>query len=609
MIAVPAFENVAIVGDNHSLAAEVSALFTRKGRYFPVIDAPRMARSDASNEVIRRTNALAFARPKRTLFANMPQATLDAMSEGLLPRAVAAVSTFEDCESALRGYIRIPTGLLRWGQENLGIGVMLARRAGNRLALLDDSSPTISFVAGGKHLLVVCEAGNPLSEVIASNFAFATSSSLLIVPSLDRDTRDQWMDDLYDLESGGNVSSRFELIRDRARAHLPRGFAFESYREIHFITSEFPWGVCFPGVPTSHLFSYPDLGRTVVEGIWASTDVSRSARTALLVNPQAVDGLEVEAIAKALTMNGTLVRVQSGKRASMNRIETLIETVPFDIIVFSTHAGDSPGIRTTYEFIDSKGITRRLGLDEAIGFSYDSVVDKYLVRQFERFRELDRVLWSDRDAKSRIDAGTAIQSWLALDLLERQKCIVERVEIPRVVGSMGLQMNDSVWIPMMHGLSPHCAPVVLNNSCSSWHELSQRFTYAGARAYIGALFTVTEAEAQEVGSTLFGRDLAKTLSKALWSAQNFVYGTPGRRPYALVGLPFSRIGPNTVDSVGFLVHSYEDAIVQLGTKARHSPYDDVRRNCARFQAFVIQDFEQFKQKFGRRFLRPHRSGR
>jgi hypothetical protein len=71
--------------------------------------------------------------------------------------------------------------------------------------------------------------------------------------------------------------------------------------------------------------------------------------------------------------------------------------------------------------------------------------------------------------------------------------------------------------------------------------LAETFTGSGARCYIGTLFSVVDAEAEEVVSQLFGRQLGRDLASALARAQATVYGRNPRRPYVMVGCHFQRI--------------------------------------------------------------------
>lgn len=181
------------------------------------------------------------------------------------------------------------------------------------------------------------------------------------------------------------------------------------------------------------------------------------------------------------------------------------------------------------------------------------------------------------------------------DIAERNKYKVASATIQRVIGSMALQMHDHIGIPMIQGFPPSAAPFVLNNACSSWHELSQRFMFAGARAYIGTLFPVMDAEAQEVGKRIFRDQIGVFLPIALWVTQKAVYSSQGRWPYVMVGLPFSIVRPNIVQSVGYMAQEYKRAIAEYDAKYMNSPFADTRENAARYRDFLRDDFAAFTQ--------------
>ena len=597
MIAIPPIEKVAIVGDKPRLVAEIASLFTRPRRYLPVIDGPRMTRSDWSNEVSRRFNALLRAQSRRVVLADLPVDQTQHLSRDWPDGTFISVTSAKEAEEALKGWVKGPSEKMAWGSDNLGVGLLLARRSKKYLQTASGVSPTTSSICGGAHLLIACEAGDELAQITASNLAFATDAAFLVLPELTDEERDEWLEEIYAIGSGGDGSGRFAVICKRVRQRLP-DFEFEKFKQVLFVTNGFPWGIAVPESATTHMFSYPDFGRSVVEGIWASCHPSGGARNALLIHPQQVAGSEIESIGESLSKNGTLVRVQAGPQATVHKVRMLIETLPFDIIVLSTHAGDIPGERATYEFKDSEDISRRLVIDHAVGLGYDQKTDKVLVQQFERFHELDGVDWTDSTAKAKLYVGTAIRSWLALgDILERQKYKVASEKVPRVIGSMGLQMHDHIWIPMIHGFSPSCSPVVINNGCSSWHRLSMTFTFAGARAYVGTLFPVTEVEAQEVGGSIFQKQLGASLPTALWASQNGVYGRQDRRPYAMVGLPFCSIRPNTINSVAYVAKEYRKAIAVYTRMAEDSPFVEIKENAQRFKEFLLEDWQAFASRF------------
>ena len=592
---VPVFGRVAIVGDEPILLAEVLSLFAKPREYVALMDGPRMTRSDASNEVIRRMNALSLSSARHIVLAGLRNDQVGALSEACRPKTLIVADSMAVAAASLKGVVKRREAQLDWSSENLGIGLYLARRSKRELRPGGLASTDQTFVPAGTHMLVVCEQGDEMAQVTASNLAFACDASFLAIPPLTAEEHDEWLEDLYGLGEGGNATQRFAEICNRAKARLP-DFPFDKYRQVLFMTKKFPWGIAVPEVPTTHIYSYPDLGRTVLMGMWAALTASTSSRNALLIDPQMVEGSEIPTIAESLARNLTLVRRTSGPMASVHRVQMLLETVPADIIVLSTHAGDAPGERATYAYVDSDGRERRLTVDHAVGIGYDPSTDLYPVQEFHHFHELDGVHWTDAAGKAALPVGSAIRSWHALGgARDRNRFKIRSEAIPRVHGSMALQMHDGIWIAAVQGFAPSSAPLILNNSCSSWHELGLRFTFAGARGYVGTLFPITDPEAQEIGRALFDRQLGQPLPIALWQAQNSVYGNQDRRPYAMVGLPFVAIRRNYVNSVRYLDQEYELAIAEYEHKASTSTFADVRENSKRYADFLRRDRETFRR--------------
>lgn len=537
---------------------------------------------------------------RRSLLAGLVSQAAAAMQDGWKNCTVS--DAYEDHVQALRGVVKRPSNVLQWGSTNLGIGLYRARL--ERKEFLPDraSSPRTDFVESGTHLLVACERGHELGEVLSSNLAFACGASFGVFPELPENDRDDWLEELYALGGAGDVTGRLSSLAQQARAYLQQ-FDFTRFKTVLFVTAGFPWGIAVPEAATTHMYRYPDFGRAIIEGLWASQSAARSARTALLIDPRTVEGSEIPTINNALVKNGSLTRVVRGPAATSTKLQFLLDLLPHDIIVLSSHAGDASGERITYEYVDTDGRQRRLTVDRALGIGYDRFEDKFVVTEYHRFHSLDGVDWRDRAGKAALPVGSAITSWSAIGgPADRKEHVVKQESIPRVVGSMAIQLHDGVWLFTSHGFAPECAPLIINNSCWSWHELSERTTFAGARGYVGSLFPVINVEAQEVGQALFGKYIGEELPKALWLAQRDIYGASVRRPYVMVGLPFVAIRPNRTDAVSFMNRAYAEGIEHWSDRAMHSPHEEIRRNAQRFYRFLVEDLQAFRQNLvlGRR---------
>lgn len=107
-MAIPTFEKVAIIGDNATLAAEISSLFSRPKHYLPVMSGPQLARRDWSNEVIRRVNAIAMAKSRRVLLTDMTADQNRSMSEGKSAGMFISVKSRDEAQEALKGWTKGP---------------------------------------------------------------------------------------------------------------------------------------------------------------------------------------------------------------------------------------------------------------------------------------------------------------------------------------------------------------------------------------------------------------------------------------------------------------------------------------------------------------------
>jgi hypothetical protein len=429
-----------------------------------------------------------------------------------------------------------PSSTLVWGRENIGVGLLRALRS-NRIIEFRDGAETVSADLNGRRHLVVCEAGEPLSEVIAANYAFSLDADLALIPSVSKDTAKEVTETLYSLydHRGQSATDLLTQLVEDVRRLCPNVYP-QSGGSLTIFTSHIPYGMAFPEVPSSHLEIYPDLGVAVLNGLAAGNTEELGVRCAVLVDPGEAEAAEIKAVVRSLAKRRVFVRGYPSKTANVRDITNTVELFPYDFLLFATHCGDADGYRFTYRFSDSSGRERELVIDTAIGIGRTDDPDMLNVLTYQRFHELDGVSWGDPEKSSKVVVGTAIEDYMRLNR-ERILEPVKREIIPRVLGSAALKMHDHNYLAMPRELADHGAPIIFNNACASWHELSGRFMFAGARAYIGTLFPVTEAEAAQVASKFIEHDGAMTLAEALWQAQNDTYGeSTARRPYVVTGV-------------------------------------------------------------------------
>jgi glycosyltransferase involved in cell wall biosynthesis len=590
-----------VIADDAHRAASLSSVLARANAYLPVMDGPRLTRPDADAETVRRNNAVARIDAQAAFYVNLPpdaEQGLDRYFRSLKPRRV---STDEDV-AAIASERQFAGEPLLWGRENIGLGLLIALRTRRLLTFGEAPSPSSPVPSKSGHV-VVCERGEDMTEVIAANYAFALGAGLLLIDERPRHETAAILEAFYGLYDEPDVAPRDRL---RELALAIRGFVGDpdlpEGGSLTFVTDGIPYGFAFPERPSTHLFKYPDVGLTVINGFANGQRRARGTNVAVLIDPKQADAPEIPATSVILAKKGMFVRVHNGAGATVLDVTRMVENYPYDLLLFATHCGDVDGYRWTYEFTDGDGRDRRLVVDIAIGIGdpRKSADDKLNVMQFMRFRELDGVRWDDPDRDRKIEVGRAIQDFVEWDHAGRLEPVLKET-IPRVVNSAALKMYDHNYIAMPQWLANNSCPVIINNACTSWHELPGRFTFAGARAYVGTLFPVTTSEACDVVVNALDKHGDKVLPHAFWSSQKGVYGDGARRPYVVTGVYPQRIRVPQEDTPKRLLREMRASLAdwRLRAEARRRAGQDVRSI-----EEIIAFFEEEIRTFGSRFIRP-----
>ncbi|MBB3461085.1 hypothetical protein [Rhizobium sp. BK377] len=393
-------------------------------------------------------------------------------------------------------------------------------------------------VEGRTGHLVVCEQGHELSEVIAANYAYGLGAGLAIIPKVPADVADAILETFYSLYDHPDYSAH--ELRENLRSQL-RSFCGDLRLPVSpsltFITNKLPFGFGYTEAPSTHLFTYPDLGMAIINGFAGTTSNEGETVSAVVVDPGQTPAPEIATAAQLLAQRGTFVRGYKGPAANVRDVSLMIEHFPYDLLIIATHCGDAPGYRWTYEFKDAVGKSRQLVVDIALGIAQsDDDPDIVHLTRFDRFHSLDSVLWNDPEKSKKVFVGSAILEYMRQTHETHELEPISKETIDRVLGSAALRMFDNNLIALPAALANYRTPVIFNNACVSWHELSKRFMFANARAYVGTLWPVTGVEAEDVLLRTIGKHFGKPLAHALWSAQREAYQDQLRHPYIMTGV-------------------------------------------------------------------------
>jgi hypothetical protein len=597
-IPIPLLAPILIVAGDARLAALASCALARRGAYLRVVDGPRMFRPDRASEIIRRTNAAARVGVRRVILAGLPADEQAAMAASLPSRMTLTITKPEGAE-ALTTPDRPAKPPVQWGRDRIGVGLLRALQAGASIAFEDVESPPGDGVSESGHM-VVCEAEDDLAQVIAANYAFALGAGLKIIPKVEDAEALALLETLYDLYGDPETAPSAVLAGTVSRLRAMSGdLAPAPGDSFTFVSRRLPYGLAYPEAPSTHLFAYPDLGIAIINGLAAEQRGAPGVNVALMIDPGGVEASEIEPTARGLAARGLFVSARRDAAADVSSVDRAVSYYPYDLLLFATHCGDPSGCRWTYEFVDSEGRRRELVVDVAIGVGQSDDPGYLSVMQHTRFHMLDGVAWNDPAKDEKLYVGTAILDWVERTKGPLELKPVKKVDIARVAGAAAMKMYDHNYLPHPTSLAGQQTPLILNNACTSWHELAVRFTFASARGYIGTLFEVTSAEAYEIAVRLLGQEFGHALPLALWNAQNEVYSDSPRRPYVMTGVYCQRFRTRDQDTPAIVVAKLEAGLAhwQAELTAATAGADSATRHARAAIEFHEEEIGRLRARF------------
>lgn len=592
-----------IISDSVEIAAQAACILCEPKKYLSVVDGPRLTRPDGESEVIRRNNVAARIRASRIIMAGLSDSSAQSFDRHFPAKKVVRVNSEEDVLTHLARSSNLSMPRLPWGRKNIGVGLLKALRSNALIEIREDLDTEDHLESKSGHL-VVCEAGEDISEIIAATYAYALGAGIKIIPQVDESVSGRLLERFYSLyESVGDTMSRSDYlhdIQDEMRS-LCGDIDTSVNTSLTIISKELPFGLAFPEVPSTHLFSYPDLGLAVANGFAAEQARTRGTNVALLIDPEQTEAPEIQTISQSLAKRRAFVRGYSGKGASVRAVSDAVELFPYDLLVFATHCGDATGYRWTYEFRDSEGYDRRLVVDIALGVGRTRQKDILDVVQYMRFHELDGVDWMDPEKEKKVHIGNAIRDFTDRYRSDDSFKPAKKEQIDRVLGSAALRMYDNNYLAIQTSLANNGTPIVINNACGSWHRLASDFVFAGCRAYIGTMFPITTSEAHDVLNNVFGKQWGKVLPHALWAAQNSVYRDSVRRPYVATGVYCARIRITPENVPLTLVERLLDgqsAATRMQQRAKSEANDFLERRASDALEFYQREIAGIVKRYG-----------
>jgi len=586
-------EALCITGDP-LIGAVVSSYFNSEQEYFILLEPPRMERPDYTNEIIRRNNVIAKLQPKFIILAGLEDNSLNECKKLSHPSQILIIDSLEDVDHELKKIRHFYfTQNIYCSKSDLPLGLLIAKTLKGKLCIDEKATPITTlfskYLSKLSHCIILDDL-NAYSPVIAANYSFSLKASLKFFPQMNRDRVEHVYDALLDRVEFSNLPrgqkaqselSKIEIDLEKLEIQL------KDAEFVTYITVGLPYGYFYPEIPSTHLFSRPDLGLCIFSAIYHKLNV-RTTRSAILLDPGHFEKSETDFMFQELTDGGVYTILLSGREAKSNLVRNFIEHFPYDLLFICSHGGEIPGKRLTIEFDDSKGESHTIVIDHATGFSLtgrgEGEKAEVEVVTFIGFVELDGIDCRTKRSNEK-NTGNIISDFTKIK--SKDWCIIESLDIPYVKNCNAIKLSDGVCLMGFHSIGGYESPIVFNNCCFSFYGWGLACLFGGARSYIGTLTPVANETAKNLAEKLFSKlSNGKPLAMLLWEIQKEIIPNFNERVYIHLGCHFNNIdiaNKNMIEDIRHLLDIYKE---RWTTKTAATDDVELKMNSSRVLEFL-----------------------
>ena len=585
------------------MGATISAYFNREGTYvaifkFPEVKPYREAASSTTDEYVSNilgsqvatliNNAVARLQPKRVILAGLTDAQKTFC--GFIPEnRKVEIRNIDEIDSKLRFLKSKFRGTLICSEENLLVGLSDAKRSKTKLRVEKELSysPTNAKRSQASGVVVI-EAEDDISSIIAINYAFAINADVVFVKPLSRREAYEVKRDLYRWKQPDATAQREEvnqIIKDRLH-----GVDFEPYKFATFFTEGLPYGLFLKNrLPISY------VRRSMKEDFFIFDNILYenldSFEAAVVFSPEEFDEEETTDVINSLSKSGFLVKPLLNQTATVRNFGYYAEHYPYDILHICSHGGEIDGYRVTEHFTDRAAKDHTVEYDEVVGF--DHVPDEKMVHVTRKviFRRLDGFVWMSPELKA-----YNLPQYVFEDMrkalfdgrLTKQSATRKRVKEP-IASSCHVKCYDGIHQGMFWAVASHSSPFIFNNTCSSWDDISLFFISGGSRGYIGTLWSINnstaKAAAEHFYKSLFGRPILDSVFSTITS----IGQSSDADIYAYWGLHFSTLQKPAQNGIRKVPRELAKAAMRWCQKIMTTKISEVKENSARNLEFVLSE--------------------
>lgn len=582
-----------------AFAALVSSYVQESGVYLPVfefprIDVPYSPSSDfekdgylgrimgdrAAHEI---NNCLARIQPESILLLGMSAAEKSYLRVLLPPKKLIEIDTLE--ELPVRIPFAGPTGdPVRCRTSQLIEGLLLAKFSQKHLLIDDSAAPLPENHMHGGEVILLIENDRDIHDVAAINYAFAINADVVLVPAIDKH-QVRLLPRQLQAWSKDKSHHEFEWAKKAASKRL-KGINFPAYKVATFFTKGLPYGLFIKNLsPCSHVMKQLDCGLFIANAL-LEEHTSSGCDSALVFSPESFSSEETQDVCKILDNNDYTVTQLLGKNATVKKLANYGGYFPYDIMHICAHGGETDGYFVVQEFTDRDGKPHTFDYYEVVGF-HPAGGEMVQVHRKAIFKSFDGFPWMSAPLKS-------LPRYIFEDmkaLRQDRENNVKRVAFNSPIAlSCHIQCSDSIHQGHFHCLAGFGHPVIFNNTCSSSHEIAMTFIHAGARCYIGTLWSIGNETAKRAAKVFYEEVVRKgSLLSAFFEMNNGIIKRQYQNVYIFWGLHLTTLAKVAVKSDSKIFDDLVAEYLSWVRKIQTTPDPEVRHNSIPIARFLSEE--------------------
>lgn len=565
--------SIVLITDDARMAAAISSELNGRGVYLVVLEGPRLKRPDYQNEVIRLANVIHRLHPRMIMYAKQPKDASRLLNE-ILNIPFVHIDKIEDLKK-----LKVDTA--KW-----------------RAVKLHDLGLKLPHVSGDTELAVVCEYRKGVIPIIAANYAIAHGADFYIT-DIPESLRDDVVDSLNRISSIPRENEEIRKIDIRTLAsklhqYIPERVLEKDYDKILFVTKGIPYGLALPE-QTVIYSDVVNLGHHLAHNIF-DHGLSRFDKQGVIglfvSNTDMPTERENDLMAESLRRTKGFSKTVYGKNTQITEWE--IMTLPYDFLYIATHGNQIKGTENTYNFIDSRGQGHAVITKEGAGVASRVIFIESVDGHTRGSSE-----WTTSDSK--VWGGFQKKHIMTKDMPEPLLSKPTMLRMRELV----LGHEEGMMSPVgFDRLASAQRPFVMASACGSWTDLSQRFMYAGATAYIGTLWPITNGTAVEFAENFFPKLFDMPLIEAYAEARNELSDELDRLTYALSGSfeskhdPGANYSKNAYDEVmDRLRRNLTKIKERIAENGRDDIPEDIKESALRDEYYYEKEIADLKKAF------------